>query len=71
MIDPLKKIEEKISILCMLHSEHSERLARVEALLVKHFDDTEVTSSHSGVKEMRKFKSNNKGSYTISESNFS
>ena len=54
MIDPLKKIEEKISMLCMQHSEHSERLSRVEALLMKHFDDTEVVSSHSNVKEMRK-----------------
>jgi len=52
MIDSLRKIvEEKIS---MLHSEHSERLARVEALLMKHFDDTEIASSHSNVKEMRK-----------------
>jgi len=52
MIDSLKKIvEEKIS---MLHSEHSERLSRVEALLMKHFDDTEVAPSHSNVKEMRK-----------------
>jgi len=41
----------------MLHSEHSERLTRVEALLtnlMKHFDDTEVASSHSDTKEMRK-----------------
>ena len=44
-------MEEKIT---MLHSEHSKRLAHVEALLMKHFDDTEVASSHSNVKEMRK-----------------
>jgi len=58
MIDPLKKIEEKISMLeekiSMLHADRSERLARVEALLMKHFDDTEAASSHSDVKEMRK-----------------
>lgn len=54
MIDPLEKIEEKIS---MLHNEHSERLNRVETLLtnlMKHFNDNEVTSSHSDVKETRK-----------------
>jgi len=40
----------------MLLSEHSERVARVaiEALLMKHFDDTEVASSRSNAKEMRK-----------------
>jgi len=57
----LEKIEEKISMQTLLLSEHSERLARVEALLIKHFDDTEVASSNA--KEMRKRNTNN-GSFS-------
>jgi len=41
-------MEEKIT---MLHSEHSKRLAHVEALLMKHFDDTEVVYSYSDMKK--------------------
>lgn len=57
MIDPLNKIEEKIS---SLHSQHTERLNRMEALLtnlMKRFDDPDpdaVSYSHSDAKEMRK-----------------
>ena len=57
MIDPLEKIEEKISL---LYSKHSERLDRVEALLtnlMKRFDDPDpdaVSYSHSDAKQKRK-----------------
>ena len=61
MIDPLDKIEEKIS---SLHGDHSERLNRVEALLInlmKRFDDPDAVDpdaafsySHSDAKEKRK-----------------
>ena len=55
MIDPLEKIEERISV---LHNEHSERLDRMEALLKKlmtHFDDQDrEAASQSDTKEMRK-----------------
>lgn len=51
----MEKIEEKMSL---LYSEHSERLNRVETLLLqlmKHFDDPDrETASHNDTKEMRK-----------------
>ena len=55
----MDKIEEKIS---SLHSEHSERLHRVETLLInlmKRFDDTDPDAvsgsySHTDTKEKRR-----------------
>ena len=51
----MQKIEEKISL---LHSKHSERLDRMEALLTKlmtHFDDpNHEATSQSNTKETRK-----------------
>ena len=56
MMDPIERIEEKMS---SIHNEYSERLYRMEALLktvIKHFDehDHKVTSSSSDAKEKRK-----------------
>ena len=60
MVDPLDKIEEKIS---SLYSEHTERLNRVETLLMnllKHFDDPDHETNsytHSDAKEKSKKRS--------------
>ena len=60
MVDPLDKIEEKISL---LYSEHTERLNRVETLLInllKRLDDPDhdtISYAHSDAKEKSKKRS--------------